>query len=373
MRDRSYTADIHDESCTRAFFERKRATERTDSHITSICTTTTTKQTNTTTNSYTSQRSLHLAADRYYGSVTGGLFNLPPQCDDEAEAALHSTLRADGKHLPASQAARLSSFEQIVSRTTVKAAISGMARGSTPGLDGFPIEFFALFVLPPKPGSTGEPVRPSDQSSNESEEEIEALRVIDLLVNFYCACEVDGTLPAELNTSVTTLIHKKGARNDLSNYRPISVCTVIYKILARCLADALQTALPWIIDHAQVACQEGKSCFSNTRYIQDLIHYCDTEQLPGLFVLCDATKAFDRVQHGYLLRTMAAMDIPPAFCRLYSVLLCNATTHIKVNDYLRGKISLRNGVRQGDPVAALARGGNGDFRTVSTRQAADTT
>eukprot|EP00966_Prymnesium_polylepis_P108628 2515051-Prymnesium_polylepis.1 len=45
-------------------------------------------------------------------------------------------------------------------------------------------------------------------------------------------------------------------------------------MFARCLADALQTVLPWLIDSSQVACQEGKSCFSNTRYIQDMIHHC---------------------------------------------------------------------------------------------------
>ena len=33
MRDRAYGADVQDETCTRAFFERRRALEREDSHI----------------------------------------------------------------------------------------------------------------------------------------------------------------------------------------------------------------------------------------------------------------------------------------------------------------------------------------------------
>ena len=55
-------------------------------------------------------------ADRFYGSVPGGLFNLTHERDLEAEHAMHAALRRDGKHLPAEHAARLASFDAIVSR-----------------------------------------------------------------------------------------------------------------------------------------------------------------------------------------------------------------------------------------------------------------
>ena len=51
---------------------------------------------------------------------------------------------------------------------------------------------------------------------------------------------------------------------------------------------------------------------------------------------------------------MAVMGIPPAFQTLFTVLLTNATTRIKVNGYLGCPIALLNGVRQGDPCAPLA-------------------
>jgi hypothetical protein len=89
-----------------------------------------------------------------------------------------------------------------------------------------------------------------------------------------------------------------------------------------------------LIDDAQVACQSGKSCFANCRYVQDLIHYADCVGLPGCLVFADATKAFDRVQHGFLLRTFAAMALPQPFIDAYSVLLAGATTRVKVNGFL---------------------------------------
>ena len=48
------------------------------------------------------------------------------------------------------------------------------------------------------------------------------------------------------------------------------------------------------------------------------------------------------------------MRLPSAFCDLFTVLLSNATTRVKVNGYMGSPIRLRNSVRQGDPVAALA-------------------
>ena len=84
------------------------------------------------------------------------------------------------------------------------------------------------------------------------------------------------------------------------------------------------------------------------------MHYCNTHQHSGLLLFCDAAKAFDRVNHSYLLRTMKVMGIPPAFRDAFTLLLTNATTRIKVNGYLGNPIALLNGVRQGDPCAPLA-------------------
>jgi hypothetical protein len=50
--------------------------------------------------------------------------------------------------------------------------------------------------------------------------EVEANQGIGLLVDFYHECAAAGSLPAHLNQSVITLVHKKGAHDLLDNYRP---------------------------------------------------------------------------------------------------------------------------------------------------------
>ena len=76
--------------------------------------------------------------------------------------------------------------------------------------------------------------------------------------------------------------------------------------------------------------------------MQDLEHYCDHHNLPGFFLFADATKAFDCVNQAYLLRVMAHMQLPIAFRNLFSLLLTNATTRVKVNGYMSCPIALKN-------------------------------
>ena len=87
--------------------------------------------------------------------------------------------------------------------------------------------------------------------------------------------------------------------------------------------------------------------------LRDFIQLANNENLASAFIFLDQEKAFDRVNHEFLYKTMKAFGIGPAFihwiCQIYS----NATTRVKVNGFPSENIPLRRGVRQGCPLSPL--------------------
>lgn len=108
-----------------------------------------------------------------------------------------------------------------------------------PGLGGFPTEFSKVFALTNKKNpDTGEVI-------------FNPFAVLLSAAFRECVSLPEG-LPDAMREAVISMIFKeKGQRYDLKMYRPIAVMSVLYKIMARTMADALQGALPYVVDTGQ--------------------------------------------------------------------------------------------------------------------------
>ena len=162
-----------------------------------------------------------------------------------------------------------------------------------------------------------------------------------------------GSFPANKNAAVTALLYKeKGEVNDLKNYRPISLINVDLKILTKALANRLKVVLPTVVHHTQTAV-DGRRIDHTVHMIRDLIQLANNEDLESAFIFLDQEKAFDRVNHEFLFKTLKAFGIGDAFIHWIRVIYSNATTRIKVNGFLTDNVPLNRGVRQGCPLSSL--------------------
>ena len=87
--------------------------------------------------------------------------------------------------------------------------------------------------------------------------------------------------------------------------------------------------------------------------LRDLIDLVDKEDTEAAFIFLDQEKAFDRVDHDFLYKTMEAFGIGPEFIGWVKRLYANASTKVRVNGHLTSNISLKRGVRQGCPLSPL--------------------
>ena len=156
------------------------------------------------------------------------------------------------------------------------------------------------------------------------------------------------------NMSVTSLIYKdRGNRDDLKNYRPISLINNDLKILTKVLTNRLKTVLPKIIHHAQTAVP-GRRIDNTIHALRDLIDLSNEQNIGACFIFLDQDKAFDRVDRDFLFKIMETFGLGVSFINWVRLLYANASTKLKINGFLTDRITLRRGVRQGDPLSFFA-------------------
>ena len=85
--------------------------------------------------------------------------------------------------------------------------------------------------------------------------------------------------------------------------------------------------------------------------IRDLIDLINKDNSEGALIFLDQEKAFDRVEHDFLFKTMSAFGIGDNFIDWLKVLYANATTRIKINGFYTKSIPLTRGLRQGCPLS----------------------
>jgi hypothetical protein len=111
-----------------------------------------------------------------------------------------------------------------------------------------------------------------------------------------------GMLDPRINSTHIALIPKISNPGNVSEFRPISLCNVIYKLLSKVLANRLKTVLPAIISPTQSAFIPGWLISDNIIAAYETMHTMQTrmwskEGYMGLKL--DMSKAYDRVEWSF--------------------------------------------------------------------------
>ncbi|KAK6741383.1 hypothetical protein RB195_009312 [Necator americanus] len=97
-------------------------------------------------------------------------------------------------------------------------------------------------------------------------------------------------IPDQWKTSRTVLIHKKGDREDLRNYRPICLLSVLYKVFTKIILTRISRTLDEAQPQEQAGFRQGFSCLDHIQTVSRVIEVCREYRLPLVLTFVDYEK-----------------------------------------------------------------------------------
>jgi hypothetical protein len=160
-----------------------------------------------------------------------------------------------------------------------------------------------------------------------------------------------GQVISSLKATFLTLIPKEERVTHPKQYRPISLCKVIYKIITRVIATRLKSILPFVISKEQVGYVEGRKIMDNVIVTHEVIHSLKTTKILGMLIKLDLSKDFDRVNSQYLHSMLESFGFDSQWVNWILNLTSSAFFSILVNGVPSQPFSPSRGIRQGDPLS----------------------
>ncbi|CAN1141001.1 LINE-1 retrotransposable element ORF2 protein [Linum perenne] len=158
--------------------------------------------------------------------------------------------------------------------------------------------------------------------------------------------------PKYVNSILLALIPKKFNAADMKDYRPISCCNVIYKVISKVLASRLSKVLPSIISPAQNAFIKGRYIGDGILLAHELLKgYNHSGISPRCAMKIDLMKAFDSVEWLFVFETLKAMNFPLQYVDWIKECFQASMLSVNINGTSMGYFPAKRGLRQGDPIS----------------------
>lgn len=219
-------------------------------------------------------------------------------------------------------------MEEEISCNEIERAIKALASRKSPGVDGLGTAFYQRF----------------------------SSQLAPVLCDVYRDIRNRNLLPPSMRQATVVLIPKKGntaAVATAEGFRPISLLTTDYKILAKILAKRLDHALEIVVRPHQTYGFKGRTITTNAHIMRIIIETAVALHKPTAVVQIDLSKAFDKVAHSFLFSMLKACGVGKLMSDYIRLCYRGITARILINGCLSRAIPVESSVRQGCPLSPV--------------------
>jgi exonuclease III len=212
-----------------------------------------------------------------------------------------------------------------ITRADLDEALKGIANGKATGPDGIAAEL--LKALP-------------DVMRN---------KLVELFQTFL----VQGQVPKEWNHCTIYTIHKGGDVSKCSNYRPISLQSVVYKTFMTIMTKRLTKYVEKnkLISEAQGGFRRDRTCLEKVEVLNQLRNRQRKKAIHIVFA--DVKKAYDSVPFDRLMHTLRKHQLDPKFVNLIHSIYTNNSADVITPYGNTPKFLAKRGLKQGCPMSPI--------------------
>ena len=217
------------------------------------------------------------------------------------------------------------SLESDLTLGEIKNVLKSFQNNKSPGEDGFSKEFYETFF--------------------------------DLgihLLNSYNEAFTKGQLSISQRRGVICLIPKDDSYLvELSNWRPLTLLNVDYKILAKAIGQRIESTLSSLIHSDQTGFIKGRFIGQNVRLLNDIMEYTEAKNLPGILLFIDFRKAFNTIEWNFIHKCIELYNFGPNIRKWISILYNNVESGVMNAGFMTNYFKVSRDVRQGCPLSPL--------------------
>ena len=211
-----------------------------------------------------------------------------------------------------------SDLDEPITIEELTTAVKSLKQNKAGGLDGFSFEFYQFFWS----------------------------KIKNLYHQVLQYTITNGEFHKPAITGLITLIPKKD--KDLiflKNWRPLTMLSIDYKILAKALATRIKQVLPDIISESRSGFMEKRQISLTLRTTLDITK--DTKNFQGYVLLLDLEKCFDRIEYEAICQSLRYFNFGEKYIGMVKILLNQFQSCTTNNGFLSETFKVSRSCHQG--------------------------